>query len=1197
MLLTLHDANLSKVAFIDNDKSTTLNYFDDTWVRDLETGSSTFEFSIYKKSLKSDTAYKKAYNYLNERAFVSFKYKNQTYLFNVITVEEDETTIKCYCENLNLELINEHTNPFKADRAMTFVEYCNAMDLLNMTKLTIGRNEITDYKRTLEWEGQDTKLARLLSLANKFDAEIDFETWLNDDSTLKTFKLNVYHENDDTHQGVGRVRSDIRLVYGKNLKSITRKVDKKGIFNMIVPTTESESEDEPALNIGGLPDWEIKNDEGVVEFYKKGTALYAPISARLYPSTFTSETSNDQWIRHDMTFDVKSASKLESEALKQLKSYAYPALTYTVKGFVDVDVGDTVNLTDKGFVPTLLLTARVTSQKISFTQPTTNETTFANFRALKNELSTDIQSRLEELIESSKPYTIRVASTNGTAFKNNVGESTITATLLKGNKVISDSVTWRWAIDGVVTTGMTYTVKASEITEQSVLTVAAYIGNDEVATTEIDVINVNDGVDGAKGDKGDKGDDGRGLERSEDFYQLTSTGTAPSYPIVGGRNLLKNSKRAFKPDTSKIDNYQIYSDSTVSLENGKEYVISAETDGYLTSIHETTKESDNVVLWIVKPDIGVNAIVSNDRTATTGSKFVWENPTGTYSLRVNTYRAVATKSVWNVKIERGSVKTPYSQAPEDLGWSTDTKVPTTDKRFLWKLHIDYFSDRTVEILQPIVTGVMGEKGIQGLQGPKGDQGIPGVAGEDGRTQYTHIAYADSATGGGFSQTDQTKAYIGMYQDFNVKDSTNPTDYRWSKWHGEDGAQGIPGKPGADGKTPYIHFAYADDNKGTNFSLTDKNQQYQGYYSDYTEADSSDYKKYTWVYRLANVQVGGTNLLRNTRSFDGSNISGSSILNGDTYKNCAVRYFKNTDASSSYQDVIQFSNCLYPTLGGTYTVSFWAKGNFSLQVFFYGASGFLGVASGSSSQGQTTNRDDGLIYINLSSNWQRYYVTYKLKDSPASAENVYKHLLFRHDGNSTTDEVYLAGVQLEVGNIPTDYSPNPQDVQEEVDSKADSVLTQEQLNALAEKNALIQAEMEAKASMDTVNQWITAYQNYVNANEADKKKSEQALQDASNRLLQVKYDVNDLKQQWNFIDTYMSVQNEGLIIGKSDGSAYAKFSNDRISLFSGNSEVMYISQGTLNIANGIFTKTIQIGRFRFETHPADKDMLVLRYLGG
>ena len=34
-----------------------------------------------------------------------------------------------------------------------------------MTKLSVNINEISDYKRTLEWEGQDTKLARLISLA------------------------------------------------------------------------------------------------------------------------------------------------------------------------------------------------------------------------------------------------------------------------------------------------------------------------------------------------------------------------------------------------------------------------------------------------------------------------------------------------------------------------------------------------------------------------------------------------------------------------------------------------------------------------------------------------------------------------------------------------------------------------------------------------------------------------------------------------------------------------------------------------------------------------------------------------------------------------------------------------------------------------------------------------------------------------
>ena len=112
MLLTIHDANLKKVGFIDNNKQKTLNYYDDTWTRSLETGSSTFEFTVFKKAIQSDTPLKKTYNLLNERAFVSFRYKGRSYVFNVMTVEEDEFTIKCYCENLNLELINEYSNAY-----------------------------------------------------------------------------------------------------------------------------------------------------------------------------------------------------------------------------------------------------------------------------------------------------------------------------------------------------------------------------------------------------------------------------------------------------------------------------------------------------------------------------------------------------------------------------------------------------------------------------------------------------------------------------------------------------------------------------------------------------------------------------------------------------------------------------------------------------------------------------------------------------------------------------------------------------------------------------------------------------------------------------------------------------------------------------------------------------------------------------
>ena len=530
-----------------------------------------------------------------------------------------------------------------------------------------------------------------------------------------------------------------------------------------------------------------------------------------------------------------------------------------------------------------------------------------------------------------------------------------------------------------------------------------------------------------------------------------------------------------------------------------------------------------------------------------------------FGIKENT-QPVGSAHSTKIKVEYGNVYTDWSPAPEDLGWSMDTLVPTQEQRYLWKFEYIYYSDGSVEVTKPVNMSVAGPQGIQGPQGPKGDQGIPGVKGADGKTQYTHIAYADNATGGGFSQTDQNKAYIGMYVDFTEADSNDHTKYKWTKWKGSDGAQGIPGAPGADGKTPYIHFAYADDNKGTNFSLIDKNQQFQGYYSDYTQADSTDYTKYKWVDRIANVQVGGVNLLHNSKGPFQPKVS--KIDNYTIYPNTWINMEEGKEYTLSAKGTAPFTNT-HKTDTEKNEICLWlVKHDENINVDRIISSEITGTLGTKF----TWNKPSGKYYLRVN--------TYKIDNSN-----------------------YAEEIQIEEGNVRTTYNRNPEDTQEQIDSKADSALTQDQLNALAEKNNLIKAEMEAKASIDTVNQWITAYQNYVNANDADKARSEQALKDASERILGIRYEVDNLKVVWDAIDTYMSFQNEGLVIGKKDGSAYAKFSDDRISLFSGSSEVMYISQGTLNIANGIFTKTIQIGRFRFETHPADADMLVVRFVGG
>lgn len=147
-----------------------------------------------------------------------------------------------------------------------------------------------------------------------------------------------------------------------------------------------------------------------------------------------------------------------------------------------------------------------------------------------------------------------------------------------------------------------------------------------------------------------------------------------------------------------------------------------------------------------------------------------------------------------------------------------------------------------------IQGLQGEKGEQGIQGPTGASGATGAA---GKTSYFHIKYSTVANPTSASQMTETPStYIGTYVDFIQTDSTDPTAYTWSRFigaQGEKGEQGIAGSNGVDGKTQYLHIAYANDSTGsTGFSTTDgTGKLYIGQYIDFTIADSTDPTKYTW----------------------------------------------------------------------------------------------------------------------------------------------------------------------------------------------------------------------------------------------------------------------------------------------------------------------------------------------------------------
>lgn len=123
--------------------------------------------------------------------------------------------------------------------------------------------------------------------------------------------------------------------------------------------------------------------------------------------------------------------------------------------------------------------------------------------------------------------------------------------------------------------------------------------------------------------------------------------------------------------------------------------------------------------------------------------------------------------------------------------------------------------------------------------------VKGVDYFDGVSNYIWIRYATDSKGSNMTLTPSASTiYIGIATTTSSTAPTNASSYVWNRYVGENG---IPGTPGADGKTTYIHIAYADsaDGKSGFDTVNGTNKKYIGQYTDTTLADSSDPSKYTW----------------------------------------------------------------------------------------------------------------------------------------------------------------------------------------------------------------------------------------------------------------------------------------------------------------------------------------------------------------
>ena len=510
-VLNPHDRVL---AFLDNTHRNSMHYWNDELHEYLQGTANTYAFTVSSKH--EDAAY------IVEGNKVAFVYNGKDYYLNIVHVEKDEFTVTATAWSLSFELINENVGAYKSESAMSFEEYVTAFDPERTVR--IGINEVSDKRISNEWTGEATVLSRLFSVANVFDAEIEFRTVLNDDYSLKEIVMNVYREHSDNNTGVGEFRGDIKLRYGKNVTGIRKESSIENLYTGIRPTGKD------GLTIQGIEKEEL-DENGVVEFYTQGPDIRAPQARDRFPSNLINK--EDGYIFMPKSYDTDNKDKLYSMALSDLRIASEPVVTYDVTGYFDTAIGDTVEIEDEEYVPTLYLSARVSEQVRSFTNPQANKTVFTNFKELQSEISEDLLQKVEDLINKTKIYTCSISTNNGVIFKNGVGSTTLTAYAYNNGTDVSSNLQFRWSKDGQeFYVGRSVTVNAEDVDTKAVYSFVATENGIRRGYYEVTITKVDDGAPGEPGKNGDDGKDGVGIKSVTKYYLASekSTGITTTSP-------------------------------------------------------------------------------------------------------------------------------------------------------------------------------------------------------------------------------------------------------------------------------------------------------------------------------------------------------------------------------------------------------------------------------------------------------------------------------------------------------------------------------------------------------------------------------------------------------------------------------------------------------------------------------------------
>lgn len=676
--IAILSANNTPVAFMDNAHKKSMHYWDDELHEYLQGAANTYTFTVNAKHPDAE--------HVTVGNKVAFTYKGRSYYLNIVNTDQTEKTITATAWSLSFELINEDAGEYKAGKAMSFEEYLAVFDAERTLKL--GLNEVSDKRITNEWTGTTTVLKRLFSLANVFSAEIEFETVLNSDYSLKEIVLNVYREHSDTDSGIGEYRSDVVLRYGKGITGIRKTTDAEKLYTCIQPTGKD------GLTINGLDKKEY-DENGNIEYFTDGALIRAPQARDRFPSNIVNKA--DAYILMRKEYDTDSKDKLYSMALSDLKTASEPVVTYEVDGYFDTNIGDTVRMQDQEWTPVLYLQARVSEQIRSLTNPKTAKTVFTNYKELTSEISDSLLQRMQDLINKNKVYTCSISTNNGVIFKNGTGSTTLTAYAYDNGVDVADKLQFRWSKDGhEFYVGKSVTVNATDVDTKAVYSFEAMENGIKRGYYEVTITDVMDGEDGQDGTtyytwfKFADDEYGNGMSSSPDGKEYLGIAYNKETPVMSNNPedyqwaRITGEGVPGKPgdDGKTYYTWVRYADDASGngmsdSPNGKYYI------GFAYN-KEVPTESSNPA------DYQWSKYKGDDGQDGVGIKSITK-----YYLASEKSTGITTSS---------------------SGWSTTKQDMTDVKKYLWSYEVYAYTDGSSTKTTPVIIGVHGQNGADGDSG-------------------------------------------------------------------------------------------------------------------------------------------------------------------------------------------------------------------------------------------------------------------------------------------------------------------------------------------------------------------------------------------------------------------------------------------------------------------------------------------------